>query len=242
MKAYLNSISGIDDAIISMYFSKRHMDYQIESDIRDLCSRCLTRKGFMDTKETNEEDKEKFDEYMTKLCKFGIRHITLLRFVDMSFTVYGLHRAGQDDWDAHACRYNNRIIRESSRLADFKDGEKSDYYKDKILTTEEVMRELSIQTPEFIIKDGVKYIKAVNGYIREDLVDKNDVKRGLYMLSIPSSFIFRVNLTEWAHVYKERNASGGANPEVKELAESIADLIENAIPYFNRDLFMKINN
>lgn len=241
MNAYLNSISGIDDAIVSMYFSKRHMDRQIEFTIRDLCKRCLTRSGFIDDR-ASDEDKQKFDEYMNKLCKFGKHHITLLRFVDMSFTVYGLHRAGQDDWDAHACRYNNRIIRESSRLADFKEGEKSDYYKDKILTTEEAMKELNIQTPEFIIKDDVKYVKAVNGYIREDLADKNDVKRGLYMLSIPSSFIFRVNLTEWAHVYKERNKNGGANPEVKELAESIADMIERVMPYFNRELFMDIKN
>ena len=241
MNAYLNSISGIDDAIVSMYFSKRHMDRQIEFAIRDLCKRCLTRSGFIDGS-ASDEDKQKFDEYMKKLCKFGKHHITLLRFVDMSFTVYGLHRAGQDDWDAHACRYNNRIIRESSRLADFKEGEKSDYYKDKILTTEEAMKELNIQTPEFIIKDDVKYVKAVNGYIREDLADKNDVKRGLYMLSIPSSFIFRVNLTEWAHVYKERNKNGGANPEVKELAESIADMIERVMPYFNRELFMDIKN
>ena len=173
MNAYLNSISGIDDAIVSMYFSKRHMDRQTEYAIRDLCKRCLTRSGFIDGR-ASDEDKQLFDEYMKKLCKFGKHHITLLRFVDMSFTVYGLHRAGQDDWDAHACRYNNRIIRESSRLADFKEGEKSDYYKDKILTTEEAMKELNIQTPEFIIKDDVKYVKAVNGYIREDLVDKND--------------------------------------------------------------------
>ena len=241
MNAYLNSISGIDDAIVSMYFSKRHMDRQTEYGIRDLCKRCLTRSGFIDGR-ASDEDKQLFDEYMKKLCKFGKHHITLLRFVDMSFTVYGLHRAGQDDWDAHACRYNNRIIRESSRLVDFKEGEKSDYYKDKILTTEEAMKELNIQTPEFIIKDDVKYVKAVNGYIREDLVDKNDVKRGLYMLSIPSSFIFRVNLTEWAHVYKERNKNGGANPEVKELAESIADMIERVMPYFNRELFMDIKN
>ena len=62
------------------------------------------------------------------------------------------------------------------------------------------------------------------------------------MLSIPSNFVFNVNLTEWAHVYKERNEKGGANPEVKECAEAIADQLEKAIPWFTRDLFMAIKN
>ncbi len=51
------------------------------------------------------------------------------RFLDFSFTVYNLHRAGQDDLDSHAKRMENRIIRSSTRLADFAAGEMSDYYK-----------------------------------------------------------------------------------------------------------------
>ena len=73
---------------------------------------------------------------------------------------------------------------------------------------------------------GSSYVKAVNGYIREDMADNPDVKRGLYMLSIPSNFIFKIDLTEWGHVFKERNANGSANPEVKQCCESIADQIE----------------
>ena len=86
------------------------------------------------------------------------------------------------------------------------------------------------------------YVRAVNGYIREDLAGNADVKRGLYMLSIPSTFIFKVDLTEWAHVYKERNQNGRANPEVKQCCEAIADQIEKMIPAFNRELFLKIKN
>ena len=68
------------------------------------------------------------------------------------------------------------------------------------------------------------------------------MKRGLYMLSIPSNFIFKVNLTEWAHVYKERNASGTANPEVKECCEAIADELGKMVPWFDRTLFAAIEN
>ena len=62
------------------------------------------------------------------------------------------------------------------------------------------------------------------------------------MLSIPSNFIGKINLTEWAHVYKERRKEGGAHPEVKEWTEAVCDRIEEAMPYFNRELFMEIRN
>ncbi len=62
------------------------------------------------------------------------------------------------------------------------------------------------------------------------------------MLSIPSNFIFKIDLTEWAHVYKERGAHGRANPEVKQCCESIADQIERFHHQFNRELFFKIPN
>ena len=91
-------------------------------------------------------------------------------------------------------------------------------------------------------RDGERFVKTVNGYIREDMKDSSDVKRGLYMLSIPSNFIFKVNLTEWAHVYKERNKEGTANPEVKLCCEAIADQIGQFQPRFDRELFLKIKN
>ena len=76
----------------------------------------------------------------------------------------------------------------------------------------------------------------------EGYKDNNDVKRGLYMLSIPSNFIFKINLAEWAHVYKQRNGTTGANPEVKECCELIADELYKANPFFTRELFNKIEN
>ena len=90
--------------------------------------------------------------------------------------------------------------------------------------------------------DGKKYVKTTNGYILEEHKDDRDVKRGLYMLSIPSNFIFKVNLTEFSHVYKERNADGTANPEVKELAEGCLMRVCGEHHQFNKELMLKIKN
>ena len=65
---------------------------------------------------------------------------------------------------------------------------------------------LQIQAPDRIEHNGNSYVKTCNGYIAEEYKDSKDVKRGLYMLSIPSNFIFKCNLTEFSHVYKERNS------------------------------------
>ena len=247
MKVYLNEISGIPDAIVSMFMSKRSWTRELELEIRDVCNRVLQRNGSMKSKEQllsekiAEEDIEKFEKWLGGLVKWGWTHTTMLRFIDMSITVEGLHRAGQDDWDAHAKRFNNRIIRSSTRLATF-DYEVSEWYEDKIVPTDIALSQLGISLPEKLTYKGVDYVKAVNGYIREDMKDNSDVKRGLYMLSIPSNFVFKIDLTEWGHVFKERNASGTANPEVKLCCESIADQIESFHKSFNRELFLKIKN
>lgn len=240
MNVYLNSITGIDDAIISMFLSKRTWTRELEMEVRNACDEVFNRSG-MWLFDAPEASSVKVNQWIDQVVKWGWRHITMLRFVDFSFTVEGLHRGGQDDWDAHAKRYENRIIRSSTRLAEF-GYEMSDYYKDKIIPTDKALDILEITAPDRIVHNGIPYVKTVNGYIREDMKDNKDVKRGLYMLSIPSNFIFKVNLTELAHVYKERNEMGTANPEVKECCEMIEDLIESVIPQFNRELLLKIQN
>lgn len=247
MKVYLNDISGIPDAIVSMFMSKRSWSRELELEIRGICNRVLERNGCKKSLEqlagegVPEQEIQKFDQWMSGLVKWGWTHTTMLRFIDMSITVEGLHRAGQDDWDAHAKRFNNRIIRSSTRLASF-DYEVSEWYEDKIIPTDIALSQLGISLPDKINYKGIEYVKAVNGYVREDMKDNSDVKRGLYMLSIPSNFIFKIDLTEWGHVFKERNASGTANPEVKLCCESIADQIEAFHNQFNRELFLKIKN
>ena len=240
MNIYVNEITGIADAIVSMFMSKRSWTREKELEIRATCEAVLDRQGRL-LPDADAEALDKYNTWLNSLVKWGWRHMTLLRFIDISDTVEGLHRAGQDDWDSHAARFNNRIIRSSTRLADF-GYEMSEWYSDKIIPTDTAFAYLGIDTPKTLERDGVTYVKTINGYIREDLKDSADVKRGLYMLSIPSNFIFKVNLTEWSHVFKERNNEGAANPEVKLCCEAIADQITAFQPRFDRELFLKIKN
>lgn len=235
MNIKLNSIWGIDDAIASMYFSKRTWNQELDNEIRNRIENNTNRKGFLISED------EKLTKDLNLLAKWGVTHITLLRFIQLSFVVEGLHRGGQDDWDSHARRFDNRIIRSSTRLANF-GNEKSEYYKDKILTTDEALKLLNINVPDSITANGIEYIKSVNGYVQSQYKDDRDVSRGLYMLSIPSNFIFQISLCEWSHVYKERYSKGTANPEVKDCAEECQMAIEKYYPMFNKEFMLKIHN
>lgn len=252
MKVYVNEVTGIADAITSMFMSKRTWTRELEDEIRMVCRFVNYEGGFSipqeDVDKMDEWTRNRYDSFMVKyndwigkLVRWVPQHITLGRFIDFSITVEGLHRGGQDDWDAHAKRFDNRIIRSSTRMADFS-YEMSSFYEGKIIPTDIALATIGLETPNEIEVDGVKYVKAVNGYIREDLKNNKDAKRGLYMLSIPSNFIFKINLTEWAHVYKERNEKGRANPEVKQCCETIADELQKMQSWLTRDLFLDIKN
>lgn len=243
MEVYLNRVDGWDDAIISMFLSKRTLNRDLEMDIRNEVAECIN---------TNPENgpvgallytTEKLQDWLKVLFKWCPKHITMGRFLDFSISIYGLHRAGQDDVDSHAKRMENRIIRSSTRLADFSDGEMSEYYQGKIIPTDTALAFLGIETPLEIEYEGQTYVRGVNGYILKGMENNKDVKRGLYMLSIPSNFIFKANLTEYAHIFKERNIDGTANPEVKTCIEKITDEIEVAsLGFVTRDLLLKIKN
>lgn len=242
MKIYVNSITGIEDAIVSTLMSKRSWTREKENDVRATCERVIDRTGrFYGYEFIESEDICKYDRWLDSVLKIGWKHITILRYIDISVTVNGLHRGGQDDWDSHAKRFDNRIVRSSTRLSKF-GNEKSEWYKYKIITDDEAFEYLHIVMPNKITKDGVTYVKTVNGYVREDLKSDNDTLRGLYMLSIPSDFAFKINLTEWSHVYKMRNEMSTANPEVKICCEEIARQITEIQPKFNKELFEKIEN
>lgn len=245
MEVYLNRIDGWDDAILTMFYSKRTITREFEKQIRTAVYKSTNHNpnhGVVGSL-IDSNCWEDMESWLTRLFKWAPHHTTMGRFLDLSFTVYGMHRAGQDDWDAHAKRYNNRIIRSSTRLADFKGGEMSSYYEDKIVPTDVALAALGIATPDEIQYEGRTYVRAVNGYVLKGMENNKDVKRGLYMLSIPSNFIFKVDLTEFAHVYKERRAEGTANPEVKEACETMVTLLELAsCGFINSDLLMKIKN
>lgn len=235
MKVYLNEITGMADALVSMYMSKRTWTPELDKEIRD------DWWLYYNLPEPETNLRERVQKRIESFCKYAWKHTTMLDFVTISATVEGIHRAGQDDWDAHACRFNNRIIRASTRLADFKEGEMSDFYKGKIVPSDIAIKKFfGMDFPDRVTKDGVEYVKTVNGYIREDLKDDRDVKRGLYMESIPSNFIFKCNMAQWSHVYRLRNKNSTANPEVKQLAEMLQDEIEKQMPWFDREFLAKI--
>lgn len=244
MEVYLNRIDGIDDAIVSMFQSKRTLTRELEKEIRTEVSNC-TQTEYDGEKPVGSIIKlsEKLQGWITTLMKWGVKHYTMLRFIDLSFTVYGLHRGAQDDLDAHAMRMNNRIIRASTRLSSFDSGELSEYYVGKIIPTDVALAYIGIKKPDEIEYEGNTYVKAVNGYILKGMENVNDVKRGLYMLSIPSNFIFKIQLTEFAHVFKERNSKGTANPELKLAVEDMTDHVESAtLGFVNRDMLLSIRN
>ena len=238
MKVYLNKVSGYASAITTMYQSKRSWTRQLEADIYEMENVATTREGKI-LESVGEE--RAFLKELEKVCKWGKKHITLLRFIDIEFSVEGLHRGGQDDFDSHAKRLENRIVRSSTRLAEF-GNEKSDYYKDKILTLDEACEVLHKNFPKTLCKDGATYVKTLNGYIREDLADDKDVKRGLYMLSIPSNFTAKCNIAELAHIIKMRDKYSTANPEVQQLIESLLEQLEATCPLFTRKFFYEIDN
>lgn len=241
MQVKVKSITGLDEAFTSMFISKRTWTPELGEEIARVCDSVLDRHGAL-KQFPNYSNFEQFNKWMNMLLKMGRKHITVLRFIDIAIMTEGLHRAGQDDVDAHAIRFNNRIIRSSTRLATFRDNEMSDWYKDKIITTDKAAKEIGIELPNKITLNGEVYIKSPNGYVKEEFENNKDVKRGLYMLSIPSNFVSKINLCEWGHVFKERNDNGGANPEVKEWAEMVMGEITKFHKQITRDYVLSIEN
>lgn len=241
MKVYLNEISGLWNAIDSMYMSKRNWTREREEEIKKVYDICFDRWGKRCDGIPSEWAANSMNDMIEKLLKWAPRHITMGRFLDFAFSVEGLHRGAQDDFDSHAKRLENRILRSSTRLATY-GAEKSDWYNGRILTTDEVLEAEGVKMPEKYYHFGVPYVRAVNGYVREDLAKDKDTLRGLYMLSIPSNFIFRVNCTEFAHILKERDKNGGAHPELQEAVEQMLALIQHEIPQFTREWFYSVKN
>ena len=242
MNVKVNSITGFEDAFVSMFISKRTWTPQLDKEIRDVCNDVLDKNGCIRVFYCNQENLEKFYKWLSMLLKMGSKHITVLRFIDIAIMTEGLHRAGQDDVDAHARRFDNRIIRNSTRLATFSDDEMSDYYKDKVVTTNKALDILGIDIPDSFEYKGSIYVKSPNGYVKEEYKDNKDVKRGLYMLSIPSNFVSKINLCEWGHVFKQRNKDGHANPEVKEWAENVMRQITYMHDQITREYVLTIDN
>ena len=242
MQVYLNEITGLAPAMVSLLMSKRSWTREKEEEIYRLVRTCTDERGFV-----KNGVPEQFRKKMESLITWGVYgvydrseikgHTTLLRYIDLSFTVEGLHRYGQDDLDSHARRMDNRIVRSSTRLASFNDGEKSEYYQDKILYPFEAFKQMGIDIPEmFEGIDGNIYVLTDFGYVREDLQDNQDVKRGLYPGAIPSNFTFKIQFPELSHIYAHRYRLSSANPEVKKCVEMIAETVREANPWLYENL------
>lgn len=239
MNVYLNEISGLWNAIDSMYMSKRSWTRERETEIKSLYSMCFDRWG--KHRPARDEYEAQMNDLIEKLLKWAPRHITMTRFLDFSFTVEGLHRGAQDDFDSHAKRLENRILRSSTRLSKF-GAEKSDWYRGKILTTDEVLEHLDMPMPEKVLYCGDTYVRTVNGYVLEEYANNKDVLRGLYMLSIPSNFTFKINCTEFAHLLKERDENSNAHPELRDCVERMLSQIQHEIPQLTREWFYSVRN
>lgn len=254
MKVILNNIRGVEDAMVSLYVSKGNFTETLNDDIRLNHIECTYHNGMFDDT-SDEAAMDVFMDRFNKVIKYGKKHTTLLRFIDFSFVVQGLHRGAQDDLDSHAKRFDNRIIRQSTRLGAF-DGSVSEYYTDKILTMDRFLKLMGYEVPDEIevnnAQTGIKekYVRSVGGYVNQTYIDEHpeesqDVNRGLYTLAIPSTCIVKCDLCEFAHVYKMRNKDSTAHPELRECIESLTKQLANAflLTYTGmRELLLEIPN
>ena len=241
MQVKVNSISGFEEAIVSMFISKRTWTPELDSEIRNVCNEVLLKNGKRWDYAT-QSDLEQFCSWMQSLVKMGKKHITVLRFLELHMMTTGMHRGGQDDIDAHVKRFENKFIRSSTRLATFNEGEVSDFYKGKILTDGQACSILGFELPNELEYNEQIYVKSTNGYVLKEYKNDKDVKRGLYMLSIPSNFVSGISVCEFAHVYKQRNELGSANPEVKLWAESVMVQLTEFIPEITREYMLEVEN
>lgn len=244
MNVYVPKVFGYEQAIRSMYMSKRSYNEEIERKIQMACQTGIDPY----TGKVDKEASPDLADMLDKLFRMGTKHITVLRFLNFDIITIGMHRAGQDDIDAHARRFDNRIIRNSTRLAKFGQDEFSEFYQDKVITTDRMVGLLGIDLPEIVSVDNDAtgeshiYRKAPNGYVKEEYIEDKDVLRGLYMLGIPSDFMSQINVTEFAHVYKMRNRNTHANPEVKRWAEFVLAKLQDKCPWCTEELMLKLEN
>lgn len=249
MKVRIVNISSLIDAMRSMYMSKRTYNNKIELTLFMDSLNFISEIGGI-RKKIREEDEGQFVDFeksLNTLFRIGQKHTTLLRFIDITVVVTGLHRGAVDDFDSHAKRLENRIVRSSTRLADYQTEEMSNWYADKIIPTDLALEYLEIKTPEEITYEGETYVRAQNGYIKKGMENDRDVKRGLYMLSLPMDFTFKVNLVELAHIYRERGkaeygANGKAAPELQEMMEMLMDELTEQLPMVTREYLLGIRN
>jgi thymidylate synthase ThyX len=266
LKFVLYKVSGYEEAIMSLRMSKgKFFSIEKAKEIQELVSLVTNDQGFICDKSeyminilhynsgTNpkisgdyETDVNEFKRLLTltfdnSMHKFN--HHTLMKYIDISFFTKGLHRGAQDDLDAHAIAFNNRITRFSTRLAEISEQKLSEWYQDKVIPFSDFKwvdgdRLLDTMPSEIEIK-GEMYDLTPFGYVHNkysQVPAKNglakDVQRGLMTLGTPSDAIWKTDLFNLRYVYKMRSKLTKASPELKEGMEMLADQIEQNVPIF----------
>lgn len=181
------------------------------------------------------------------------KHHTLMTYLDITFITEDMHRGAQDDLDAHAKAFDNRITRFSTRLAEIEDNHLSDWYKDKIIPIVEVDKYIldnhGFGLPQTFERDGQTFKKTPFGYVLEKYatvpakngLDK-DVQRGGMFIGMASTAQWKCNMYALRYVYKMRSKFTKANPELKLAMEMLADEIEKSMPEFGQHFRLELTD
>lgn len=156
VKVHLYKVSGYEEAIMSLRMSKgKHYSLEKAKEIQELVYVCTDQIGGRNSSVEYtiklrsidySSNKKITGDYHTDMSEFErllgltfdnamgkFNHHTLMKYIDISFFTEGLHRGAQDDLDAHAIAFNNRITRFSTRLAEIDEPKLSEWYRDKII-------------------------------------------------------------------------------------------------------------
>jgi len=269
MEFKLLKVSGYEEAILSLRMSKgKYYSWEKAQQIQELVYKVTDHRGFLLSQEgydnknaympgplDYEADVAEFERLLSLTMNNAMgdqKHHTLMKYIDVSFITEGLHRGAQDDLDAHAIAFNNRITRFSTRLAEIDEVKLSTWYEDKVIPFGEVLAMVTDLKGEhplpFIIEaGGEEYERTPFGYVLRKYAQvpaKNglakDVQRGLMPLGMESNGLWKTDLFNLRYVYKMRSKLTKANPELKDGMEQLADQIEKHLPvfgpYFRKEL------
>lgn len=239
MKITYFNISGWDGAMRSFFMSNKRYSKEIEEKLRNVEKFLALREYGIIKEDATCDDLFWYEKIKKNLIETGKKHTTLLRFIDITFVVDGLHRGAQDDFDSHAKRLESRIVRMSTRVRNNeKLNEVSDFYKGKIITFDELTKQFDL--PDEFIKDDKKFVRTPFGYVQDEYKEDRDVLRGNIPLAVSSMFTVKVNLTELCHIVRERAPGSAAAPELQEM---IRMLVEDYIyPELGLDIEWLKNN
>ncbi|MBP0064298.1 hypothetical protein JYQ78_13955, partial [Anaerobutyricum hallii] len=88
MKATVKSITGFYEAFVSMFMSKRTWTSELDEEIKIVCNDVLDSDGRLKENQ-NVESYKKFSKWLNMLLRMGKRHITVLRYLDITIMTEG---------------------------------------------------------------------------------------------------------------------------------------------------------